>query len=72
MNYQIVIESGKKSKLYYPANAALKSGEICELSGRKAEAVSFYKLCLTMQPSEYKSGIHQKAKAGLSRLTSDN
>jgi hypothetical protein len=72
LNYQIVIESGKKSKLYYPANAALKSGEICEISNRKEEAVSFYKLCLSMQPSEYKSGIHQKAKAGLSRLTSDN
>lgn len=71
-NYQLVIESGEKSKLYYPANAALKSGEIYELSGRNEEAIQLYKLCLSMQPSEYKSGIHQKAKAGLSRLTSDN
>ncbi|NOU48863.1 MAG: hypothetical protein HOO86_17635 [Bacteroidales bacterium] len=69
-NYQVVMNTGINSKLYYPANAALKSGEIYEITHQKQKAIYYYRLCLKLKPDEYKSGIHQKAEAGISRLTS--
>jgi tetratricopeptide (TPR) repeat protein len=69
-NYQVVLITGINSKLYYPANAALKSGEIYEITHQKQKAIENYHLCLKLKPDEYKSGIHQKAEAGISRLTS--
>jgi len=70
-NYQKVIDLGSNMPLYYAANAALKSGEIYEVTCQRQKAISYYNLCLKMKPDAYRSGIHQKAKAGLSRLNAD-
>jgi hypothetical protein len=72
LNYGEVIRSGMNSKYYYAANSALKIGEIYEVTNQKTKAVEYYNLCLSLKPDEYKSGIHQKAKAGLNRLSSIN
>jgi tetratricopeptide (TPR) repeat protein len=69
VNYQEVIAFGRNAPFYFAANAALKSGEIYEVKGEIQKAIESYKLCLSMKPDEYRSGIHQKAKAGINRLT---
>lgn len=71
LNYMKVIDSGMNSKLYYAANSALKIGEIYEVTNQKKKAVEYYNLCLSLKPDEYRSGIHQKAKAGINRLSVD-
>lgn len=71
LNYMKVIDLGMNSKLYYAANSALKVGEIYEITNQKKKAVEYYNLCLSLKPDEYRSGIHQKAKAGVNRLTID-
>ncbi len=68
--YDTTLLLGAASSLYYAANAALKAGEICELTDQKILAKTYYERCLSLNPEEYKSGIHLKAKAGLNRLRS--
>jgi len=41
---------------------------IYENKGAYARADSAYHLCLSIKPREYKTSLHQKAKAGLNRL----
>lgn len=66
--YMITLEKGKKYPNYYACNAALNIGLIYEEKNNKAQARKYYNLCLSLSPSEYKSSLHQKAKAGLNRL----
>jgi len=66
--YQKTIDDGRKESWFYACNAALQIGHIYEDHGQKALAKSFYKTCLSIKPDEYKSSLHQKAKAGLNRL----
>jgi len=66
--YKITIEKGKAGSSYFACNASLNMGLICEGQQKLKEAKQYYNLCLSMQPSEYKSSLHQKAKAGLNRL----
>jgi len=66
--YNMVIHLGKKTSSYFACNAALLTGQIHENNGLSQKAKSSYKECLSIKPEEYKTGIHQKAKAGLLRL----
>ena len=66
--YQKTIEKGKSASSYFAANAALKTAEYYETTHNYSEAKTYYNLCLKMNPAEYRASIHQKAKAGLSRL----
>lgn len=66
--YQLVIEKGKKNPAYYACNAALNTGLIYESQRKYDKAGQYFQLCLSMSPSEYRSGLHQKAKAGLLRI----
>jgi hypothetical protein len=66
--YQKTIEKGKNANSYFAANAALKIAEYYETTYNYSEAKTYYNLCLKMNPTEYRTSIHQKAKAGLSRL----
>jgi hypothetical protein len=43
-------------------------GLLFENQGEDARADSAYRVCLSINPREYKTSLHQKAKAGLSRL----
>lgn len=66
--YKQVIELGKDKPYYYAANAALKLGEHYLNNGDPANAKLYFNMCLNMNPDEYKSSIHQKAKAHLNSL----
>jgi tetratricopeptide (TPR) repeat protein len=66
--YEKVILAGSRFSYYFACNAALQCGLIYEKSGDKTKAYLYFKKCLALNPSEYKDGLHQKAKVGLSRL----
>ncbi len=68
--FEKTIELGKDNKLYFACNAAMQTGVIYEKMKKYKEAENFYKMCLGMNPEEYKNSIHQKAKAGLIRIKS--
>lgn len=66
--YALTLDMGSKSKYYYAANAALKSGELHEKQDDYELAKYFFSRCLELKPESYSNSIHQKAKAGLLRL----
>ena len=66
--YARTIENGQDSDRYFACNAALKSGELYESLGKLDRAEEQFRACLKMKPDEYQGSIHQKAKAGLSRI----
>ncbi|MDP4290254.1 MAG: tetratricopeptide repeat protein [Bacteroidota bacterium] len=66
--YNLTIEKGQDKPWYFAANAALQMGNIYETQKKFILARSYYEKCLTMNPTEYKNSISQKAEAGLSRL----
>lgn len=66
--YTQTIEKGRNSSSYFACNAALNVGLIYEAQNKTSLAKQYYNLCLSLQPSEYKSSLHQKAKAGLLRM----
>jgi tetratricopeptide (TPR) repeat protein len=53
---------------YFGGNAALQSGLICEKNGDYRRAGYFYNRCLSLDFLEYKTGLDQKARAGLKRI----
>jgi tetratricopeptide (TPR) repeat protein len=67
-NYLIVIRHGRHLPQFYAANSALQLGFMYEKRGQTSRAIQYYKECLNINPEEYKTGIHQKAKAGINRL----
>jgi tetratricopeptide (TPR) repeat protein len=68
-SYQKTSELSRNANLYYGANAALLAGNIYEESNRNKEAAEQYQLALSFKGIEYQRSIHNKAKAGLKRLS---
>ena len=66
--YQQTIDVGQYEGYYFACNAALQIGLIYEKQQNKIKAKEYYNRCLSIKPDEYKSSLHQKAKAGLNRL----
>jgi tetratricopeptide (TPR) repeat protein len=66
--YQQTINDGKTEEYVFACNAAFQLGSIYEQQGNFTQAKNYYNLCLTINPSEYASSVHQKAKAGLNRI----
>lgn len=66
--YDRTIEQGQNSEAFFACNAALQAGLIEEKRGRKTSARTYFNRCLSLKPEEYRTGLHQQAKAGLSRL----
>lgn len=66
--YQTTIDDGKNEGWYFACRAALERGHIFEKQRKISEAKAAYSLCLSIKPDEHKTGLHQQAKAGLSRL----
>jgi tetratricopeptide (TPR) repeat protein len=66
--YQQTINDGKNEEYMYACNAAFQLGSIYEQKNEWQQAKNYYNLCLSMSPSEYANGLHQKAKAGLNRI----
>lgn len=66
--YQQTIEQGRYESYYFACNAALMSGNLFERQGNTEMAKEYFSLALSIRPDEYRSSLHQKAKAGLNRL----
>ena len=66
--YQLTIDEGANAPEYYACNAALQMGIINEQANNVEQARRYFEKCLDMRPDEYRSGLHQKAKAGLGRI----
>jgi hypothetical protein len=66
--YRTAIDLGQNLPLYFACNAALQTGLIYEKQKNLPLARQFFRLCLSLDPSDYRSSLHQSAKAGLNRL----
>ncbi len=66
--YQLTIELGSEAPKYYACKSALLIGNIFESQGKMAEARKYYKACLRIYPAEFRTSLHQKAKAGINRM----
>ena len=68
VQYNKTIAIGRTHEAFYACNAALRAGLIKEKSGDKIAAKSYFNLCLDLNPTDYKTGLHLQAKAGLMRI----
>jgi hypothetical protein len=66
--YRQVINLGEEAPFFFACNAALQIGLIHESLHQYPSAQKAFKQCLHIYPDEYRTGLHQKAKAGLARL----
>jgi tetratricopeptide (TPR) repeat protein len=66
--YEKTILKGKDEGYYFACNAALMSGFLYEKIDDVERAKEYFSLALDIKPDEYRSSLHQKAKAGLNRL----
>lgn len=65
--YQKVITANIPDS-YLVCNAHLQSGLILENQNHKPEAERYFETVLKLKPDRYQKSLHQKAKAGLTRL----
>lgn len=66
--YERTVSDGTASARHFACSAALQAGLVEEGRGRTVQARRYFERCLTLEPSEYATGLHLQAKAGLSRL----
>lgn len=66
--YDRTIDLGRDNEAFFACNAALQAGLIEEKRGRNSKAISYFQTCLQLRPADYRTGLHQQAKAGISRL----
>lgn len=60
--------SGDNSPFFFACNAALQIGLLYENIEDWKKAKDYFRKCLLLNPDEYATGLHQKAKAGLARI----
>jgi len=70
--YILTYNTGKQYPVYYAANALLNLGMIYEDEGSISKALWYYKECLKMKYTDYRTGIELKAKSGINRINSGN
>jgi len=68
VNYQRAINTGKSTKYYFAANAALFSGKIYEDKKDFKRAGDYYNQAIDMKDHQYQTDIDNDAKAGLKRV----
>lgn len=61
-------KSGDNSPYFFACNAALQIGLLYEQAEDWDKAKTYFKKCLLLNPDEYATGLHQRAKAGLGRI----
>lgn len=66
--YKKTYAEGKHLEAYYAANAMLMTGRIFIRIGNFTEAKRAFEACLDMSGFDYQFSIHQKARAGLSKI----
>ena len=59
---------GRDLPEYFACGAALQLGLMEEEAHNISKAEKYFSACLDMDPDQYKSSLHQKAKSGLERL----
>lgn len=59
---------GEKSNSYYAASAALQLGLIFEADAQWKVSSYYFQKCLSIDATEYKNSLHQKAKSGIQRV----
>lgn len=67
-NYRKTLLHGKSEPFYFASGAAYQLGLLYENTGAYAKADSAYYLCLSIKTEEYRTTLHQKARAGLNRI----
>lgn len=67
--YLITYQQGKDLTAYYAANSLINLGAIYETKHNHKQALWCYETCLTLNFTQYKTSIHQKAKSGINRLS---
>jgi len=70
--YDLTIKNGREKSWFFACNAALQAGLLHEGEANFSRAKSYYKECLDISPDEYKSSLHQQAKAGIARIRKEN
>ena len=68
-HYKEVLDKGGCSSSYYVPMSALQIGFIYEKKNDFQYARNYFNRCLSMSGFDYEKGIHQKARAGLERLS---
>jgi len=68
-SYNMSVEKGINSKKYYAPMSALQIALIYEDQNNLIKARHYFKSCISMSGFDYQRGIHQKAKAGLNRIS---
>jgi len=66
--YNKTYDIGKDLEAYFAANSALMAGQILEKKNQPEKALEQYNRALDLSGFEYELSIHQKAKAGKSRI----
>jgi hypothetical protein len=66
--YTHTISLGRDNPAYYACNAALQAGLLEEERGNPRAAKRYFETCLSINPAEYRTGLHMLAKAGLDRV----
>ncbi|MEL7377255.1 MAG: hypothetical protein AAFN65_09875, partial [Bacteroidota bacterium] len=66
--YERTISLGEEDDSFFACNAALQAGLIEEDRNNRDSARRYFRLCLDLQPDEYRAGLHLQAKAGINRL----
>lgn len=66
--YQRTIAEGQSDPSFFACNAALQIGLIYEARRDAAQAKKYFQLCLSLNPDEHETALHQQAKAGIGRL----
>ena len=67
--YKSVIINSELTTKYYPANSALKLGEIYENEDSTVMAFYYYDKCIKMSFDQYENSIKAKAKEGKRRVS---
>lgn len=68
VGYESILDTWRDNESYMICNSALQVGLIKEAQEDYNEAKRYFKLALSIDPEQYKTGLHQKAKAGLNRV----
>ena len=67
--YKTVLKKAINSSNYYAPMSALQLGQIYEKKNEFKKGSYYFNKCLSMSGFDYERGIHQKAKAGLQRIS---
>lgn len=66
--YKSVVISSELTSNYFPANSALKLGEIYEIEDSSGMAFYYYQKCTKMNFDQFENSIKVKAKEGMRRV----